>query len=203
MKGVYDFIRFRFTQEVEDKDTKKKVWKEVFPQAITATHGRGYAFEFKVEAGTGSELFQPMFVFHDAVFDNPLTSQKEARAGITNDEDDSKLGPLACSNDYGKGSYNLADSICADLSNILWGDTKWRSFENDGKLAVYADSPVRITIYDFQAMRIVGQMYDKLIGCAVSRRISFIFFISISLNSHRCRIQFAVNFKKSKDGIQV
>ena len=101
-----------------DEDTNKKVWKEVFPQSIVGTEGRGYSFEFKVEAGTGSELFQPMFVFHNAVIDNPSTSQMEARAGIMNkNNNDKSFGNIECSKNYGQGSYNLADSICADLQD--------------------------------------------------------------------------------------
>ena len=120
-----------------------------------------------------------MFVFHDAVRNNPLTSQEEARAMIMQHTNDNKLAyiDIECSKYYGKGSYILADSICADLQDYSY-PYHLKRYANDGELTIYTDSPaVRITIYNFQAMRIVGQMYNKLIGCVVSRRISFSFHL--------------------------
>lgn len=178
LKGVYDFLRFRFTQEVKDEDTDEVEWKEVFPQLLEKESDyKGYSFEFKVEAGTGSELFKPMFVFHDAVED-------EADAGIRKEDDEKgSYVSIRCSDKYGQGSYYKANSICADLKSYDWSQYwgTWKRYENDGRLHVYVgENAVSITIYDFQAFKIVGQMYDKLIGCAVSREATSLFALSFS-----------------------
>lgn len=165
LKSIYNFMRYKFTREIEDKHGDK-VWKEEFP--VNETHfekvGENQELEFQVEAGTGSEYFKTMYVTYE--FDDSVT------AGIKSQNGDYK--EFECDEDFGNRTRK-ANSTCVDQSE---------KYESDGELTVYVKgTSFKLSLYDFHALELMGEMYEKLIHCAVSMKwyLKILFYFTIEL----------------------
>lgn len=164
LKAIYNFMRYKFTIEVEDPDdSKKKIWKEVFPVTIKKEED----LKFKVESGTGSDYFGVMLVTHeDAVSGqvplpapNPDDEKRDSIAGVRLYP--GKFRRFSCNPDYGEASYyNKINSTCVDAR-------KNEIYSNDGKMDIYTDETFKASLYDFHAFEMIGTMYDKFLECAV------------------------------------
>lgn len=196
LRAIYDFMRYKFTREVEDPDDSyKKIWQEVFPVKIWG----GEKIKFKVESGTGSSYFKVMYVTHeDAVYTNP-NWDRDNTAGVSLSDDGSEKNidniPFDCDTNIGNASYYYSNTTCVDINKLeykIYYENKTGTpcnnaifpgllscdtdvlYVNDGKLDIYTDDDFEVSLYDFHAFEMVGKMYDKFLGCAV--RIFEIFY---------------------------
>lgn len=200
LKAIYNFMRYKFTREVKDPDDPDKmIWKEVFPVTIPKR------MEFKVEPGTGSDYFKVMYVTHeDAVtgtYENEDGITTNNEAGVMLEKKENWFAFFSCEIGYGEASYSVVNSTCVDQGNALKiddGTIEYR-YLNDGKLDINTEDSFEVSLYDFHALEMVGNMYDTFLGCAVRIicKNSIVIDVGQNLTSLLHRIKFGVNSENS------
>ena len=158
LQSMYEFVRHKFFLPEWDGEEKFPVTlyhsqatdDDLFGGSTTYASFRKI---FSVENGSGSVFFRAMYVTHGNVAINVGSSVPSQNVGTS-------FYPFQCDTNAGTGSYTAANSICLD--NLERSEGSFTISSGNAK------DDWEFSMYDFNAFKLVGTMYDDLIRCAVS-----------------------------------